>query len=308
MKMKLYSAVLLITLSISSAFLSCKKTAAGYTGNPIPLAVAVTSDTSLRLFTEILQRSNNIGLLAKPDSFTILAPVNSAFISAGLPDSIIRSLSASALDFIARYHFISSPVHIVQGAYTGFSTLLQPPVYGYSNSDGSVTYFNNSTVLNKQAITGSNATLYKLNTPLTIGSDSLSQLLSADSTLSFFAAALVHTSFVMPATTGNTILIPDNNAFINAGYPDTTSINSADSATLTHILQYHVLPGLYFSNSFKGLATVNTLQGSTLNVGFSNGILQFTGNSNTTPAIVILSDKVAGINLVAFRINGLLLP
>lgn len=308
MKIKLYSVVLLIVAGISYTFLSCKKTAAGYTGNPIPLAAAITSDTSLRLFTEVLQRSNNIGLLAKPDSFTILAPVNAAFISAGLPDSVIRSLSATKLDFIARYHFISFPAHIVQGTYTGFSTLLQPPVYGYTNTDGSVVYFNNSTVLNKQAIAGSNATLYKLSAPLTVGSDSLSQLLSADSTFSFFTAALAHTSFMIPATAGNTILIPDNNAFINAGYPDTTSINSADSATLTHILQYHVLPGLYFSNSFKGLTTVNTLQGSALNVSFSNGILQFTGNSNSAPAIVTLADKVAGNNLVAFKINGLLLP
>ncbi len=307
MKIKLYSVVLLIVMSISCTFLSCKKTAAGYTGNPIPLAAAITSDTSLRLFTEVLQRSNNIGLLAKPDSFTILAPVNSGFISAGLPDSVIRSLSATTLDFIARYHFIGSPAHIVQGTYTSFSSLLQPPVYGYTNTDGSVTYFNNSIVLNKQTITGSNATLYKLSAPLTVGSDSLVQLLSADSTLSFFAAALAHTSFVIPTTTGNTVLIPDNNAFINAGYPDTASINGVDSATLTHILQYHVLPGLYFSNSFKGLTTVNTLQGSALSISFSNGVLQFTGNGNTTPALVTLSDKVAGVNLVAYRINELLL-
>lgn len=308
MKIKLYSTVLLIAISISFAFLSCKKTASGYTGNLIPLAAAITSDTSLKLFTEVLQRSNNIGLLAKPDSFTILAPVNSAFISAGLPDSVIRSLSAATLDFIARYHFITSPVHIVQGVYTPFTSLLQPPVYGYTNNDGSVIYFNNSTVLNKQNITGSNVTLYKLNSPLVVAADSLSQLLGADSTLSFFTAALVHTSFVIPTGGWNTVLIPDNNAFINAGYPDTASINGADSATLTNILQYHILPGLYFSNSFTGLTTINTLQGSALNVSFSNGILQFTGNGNSAPAMVTLPDKVAGNNLVAYRINGLLLP
>jgi uncharacterized surface protein with fasciclin (FAS1) repeats len=308
MNLKLPASILLLVLACALVFYSCKKDLNSNNSNSMPLASFILADTSITLFTEIIQRGNDIGLLASIDSITILAPTNAAFRNAGITKPVIDTWSYAKLDSITRYEFIPSPISLVAGSYSSFNSLLQFPVYGYTVINDSVNYFNGSAGV-KQSIPGSKATLYKLNAPLQLPVDSLNHLLSADSTLSFFAEALARTGItVIPATGWNTLLVPDNNAFINAGYPDTTSIDSADVSTLSNILQYHILTGQYFSNYFIDQTAINASQGGSISITFNNGILQFTGTGNSGPASVTLTNKIAGANIIVYKINKLLLP
>jgi len=127
--------------------------------------------------------------------------------------------------------------------------------------------------------------------------------------LSYFAEALKHTGLsIVPGNGWNTVLAPVNAAFIAAGYPTLTSIDNADVTTLSNILQYHILAGQYFTNTLAGISTLPTLQGSNINIGFADSMLQFTGTGNTTAAMVIKTNRIAGSSVVIHEISEVLMP
>jgi len=305
--MKLKPIVILFCLAALAGLFACKKSVPA-SNNNYPIAKYLMADSSLKLFIEVLQRSNNIGLLTSLDSITILAPVNTAFIAAGLPDTIIAKQSASYLDQISRYHFISGTPNIGSGSYATSNSFLDSVVYGLSNTNG--VFFNgNATIGNKIVIPGTLASVYKLNGPMYPPLDSLANLIASDSNLTYFAEAVLQTGTNLYAASGwNTILVPDNNAFINAGYPTLQSIDSSNLTTLAGILQYHIIPGQYFSNGFLGLNSVIAANAEAIAVNNSNGQLQFTGTNNTSAASASRVNQLLFSNIVVHKINRLLLP
>ena len=297
--------VLIVALGLLFSFSSCKKDTISTNKTKQVLADFILADTSLSIFTQIVQRANEIGLLARTDSVTILAPTNTAFLHAGITASVINATPSSKLDLIARYYFVPGKVLFSTGSYIPFKTLLNWPVYGYSNNDS---IYLNGVKGNKTTITGSNAILYKLNAPLELPADSINQLPVTDSSFSFFVAALHRTGMVDSVLTGwNTLLAPDNNAFIIAGYPDTAFINNTDSANLRSIIQYHILPGQYFSSYFLSHPSVMSATGISILTNYNNGMLQFTGAGNSGPATVLRGNIVTGDSTFVYKINKLLL-
>jgi uncharacterized surface protein with fasciclin (FAS1) repeats len=153
------------------------------------------------------------------------------------------------------------------------------------------------------------AVVYRLSAPLTVAYDSLDHLLSADSSLSFFTAALMRTGLDTLLLSGNfTLLAPVNSAFLNAGYDSLGAIDSADITGLTRLMEYQVVPGLFFTNNLAVLTSLPTLEGSPIGVGTQNGLLQFTGNSNPSPAGLVNGNQPAARNFIVHRIDQVLLP
>ena len=309
MKLQFHGLFTVITAAAVLIFASCKKDSTVTPTTPsTPLYALITGDTSLSVFDAAVQKAGDNTLFTGTDSITVLMPTNTAFLSQGITSSTINAMSATAVDSMIRYNYISSAANLTTGLYNPFNSLLGPAVYGYGNTDGSNNYFNGSMAI-KQTLPGSNAIVYKLSAPLQIPAPSLTQLLSADTSLTYFAEALNHTGVsLMPVSGWNTVLAPDNNSFIAAGFPTLASIDSAGISTLSNILQYHVLPGQYFTNNFTGLATVGSSEGNMINLTFTNGMVQFTGTGNTTAVSVTQGDRVAGTNIIIQKINGVLMP
>jgi uncharacterized surface protein with fasciclin (FAS1) repeats len=301
-----------IALATVAFFGSCKKDSTNPTTPvtpPTALQNFISADTSLSVFNAAIQRAGNSTLYAGTDSVTILAPTNDAFRAQGITTTTINSMSATAVDSLLRYHFIDSSSHLTAGSYTSFNSKLGPVIYGYGNTDGSSNYFNGSLAV-KQTISGSNATLYKLSAPLQIPYTSTDMLFASDSSLTYFAEAVKHSGISLTpagASQWNTILAPTNSAFIAAGYPTLASIDSVNASTLNSIIQYHIIPGQYFTNSFNGLTTVGSSEGNNIGLTFNNGMAQFTGTSNTTAAGITTSNRLAGSNTIVQNINGVLM-
>ncbi len=289
-------------------FASCQKTStpANITSST-PLQALINSDTSLSVFYAAVKKAGDNSLYASTDSITVLIPTNSAFALQGVTASTISAMSIASVDSLLRYYYISGAAPLVSGVYSSYTSLLGPTVYGYGNTDGSSNYFNGALAI-KQTVPGSNASVYELTNPLTVPASSTAALIAADSSLTYFAEAVHHTGIsLLPVTGWNTILAPNNAAFMAAGFATLGSIDSADVNTLTTILQYHVLPGQYFTNSFIGLATVGSSEGNSINLTFNDGLAQFTGTGNTTTASILLANRVAGTNTIVFTISGVLM-
>lgn len=287
-------------------FAACKKTAAP-TKNPVTaLQTLVNMDTSLSFFHRMVLQANDAGLLGN-DSVTLLVPTNDAFRSAGYSEKGIDSLSATFADRLVRYHFINSRVVPDGTTYRGYLTLLGYNVYGMTDSTH-IRWFNGTSVTGDSAVVG-NVVVYRLNAPLSSPADSLNILIGSDSTLSFLAEVLrrVNLDSVL-FSNSYTLLAPVNNAFINAGYDSVGAIDAADSATLVQLVKYHTLTADYFTNTLMGLTTVPTLLGSSVTVSRQNGLLQFSGPGNFTPANLLSGNLLAGNTLIVHRIDQVLSP
>jgi uncharacterized surface protein with fasciclin (FAS1) repeats len=152
------------------------------------------------------------------------------------------------------------------------------------------------------------ALIYQLNGVLLSPWDSLSITLDEDTTLSFSAELFRRTGLDTTLIGNFTILAPVNAAWITAGYDSVGQIDSADLNTMVSLAKYHVLSGEYFSNMLTGLNNVVTLQGGSLSVSTSGGVLQFKGGSNSVPANVITANQPAGNTFVIHKIDEVLSP
>jgi uncharacterized surface protein with fasciclin (FAS1) repeats len=273
---------------------------------PTPLQAYISGDTSLSIYNAAITKANDASLFSGSDSVTVLAPTNNAFRAAGISASTINSMSSSAVDSLLRYHFISQSADLNQGKYTSFTSTLGSAIYGYGGTTDS-NYFNGAQA-SRVTIPGSEATLYRLNSPLGIPYSSSANYFTADTSLSYYNAALTRTGLDPSANSGwTTVLAPTNNAFIAAGYPTIASIQSADSAKLRTTLMYNMLQGQYFTNSYNGVTTVpTTVDGANITVGTSATGPTFTGTGNSAAIGFTGSNQIVGSNTIYQPVNGLI--
>ena len=120
---KFISGVILFSASSLFTLNSCKKVdtvipVASATGN----VAAIKADPSLTIFSIIESKSIDDSLFNR--SISILAPVDSAFINAGITAAVAAALSTSACDSIIKYYTTAGTINFgntVNAA--GFSSL-----------------------------------------------------------------------------------------------------------------------------------------------------------------------------------------
>jgi len=286
---------------------ACKKSSPAVSNPLTPLQSLINTDTSLSLYHRMLLAANETGLLAD-NSVTLLIPTNAAFRAAGYSEVIIDSLNPSVADRIISYHFISQRATPSTNTYTSYPTHLGFSIFG--ELDGNHQTWFNGTAVGDTAEVGK-ALIYKLNSLLLSPRDSLLYQLSSDSTLSYttelFSRTRLDTTLIQ--SQGNyTVLAPVNDAWRKAGYDSVGMIDSADFNTMLTLAKYHVLTERLFTNTLVGLTTVVTVQGGSLTVGVSGGVLQFSGPGNPTPAKLLTGNQPAGNVFVIHKIDELLSP
>jgi transforming growth factor-beta-induced protein len=272
-----------------------------------PLQTYIAGDTSLSIYNAAIAKANDASLYAGSDSVTVLIPTNAAFRAEGISAATISSMSSTAVDSLLRYQYINQSADLNNGTYTTYNSYLGSPIYGYGGTADS-NYFNGAQAT-KVLIPGSEATVYRLNTPLGIPYSSSSNYFASDTSLSYFSAALTRTGLNPSTNTGwTTVLAPTNSAFQAAGYPTIASIQNADSAQLRTTLMYNMLPGQYFTNSYNGITTVPTaVSGANVTIGTSATGATFMGTGNTTATGFAGSNQIVGSNTIYQPVNGLLM-
>jgi uncharacterized surface protein with fasciclin (FAS1) repeats len=303
---KRYFALVLLIVVLSGLG-SCKKSSPPVTNPVTPLQALINGDTSLSLYHRMLLSANETGLLAD-NSVTLLIPTNTAFRSAGYSEIVIDSMKPFIADRIISYHFITQRAEPGNSGYSSFPTYLGLPVFGAVDANQH-TWFNGASA-GDTAVVGK-ALVYRLNSILLSPQDSLTIQLASDSTLSFTAALFRRTRLdttLVQSQQLYTVLAPVNAAWLKAGYDSIAQIDSANVNTMLNLAKYHVLPGMLFTNTLAGLTSVTTLQGGSLTVGVSNGILQFSGAGNVSPAHLLTGNQPAGKTFIIHTIDDLLAP
>jgi Fasciclin domain len=285
---------------------ACKKTHTTPTKVELtPLQTLINTDTTLSLYHLMIVQANDEVLLSDAAA-TLFFPTNVVLEQAGYTDVIIDSMSSTLADRIVKYNYVPGAINTDSAGYTANPTLLGVPLYIAKLAGGQL-LLNASVTVSGQSTQVGKATVYYLDSLVPAGADSLSEIVQSDSTLTFFSEVLNRTNLYdsLLLTGSYTLLAPNNQAFINAGYDSIGAIDSANINSLINLAMNQVVKGAYFTNNFP--ATVTTLFGVTLNVSTVNGYLQFEANGGSMPVNWLSGNQIAGPTLILQHTDGIIM-
>jgi len=286
----------------------------GITPGSSTITSVLENATNTTVFVSLMKRTGLDSVFNSPGPFTVFVPVDNAFTGSGITDSILNSYSDSAVRQILLYHTIAAGLlssRFPPGPNGKLVTANGDSVFVTVNSTG---VFVNGIPVAAADIIASNGAIDAMPQVLIPATGSILQTIQADTSFSFLVAAITRASQgsllidSMLSTGGPyTLLAPGNNAFRNAGYATTDSINNANPDSIANIVLYHIIPNRMFTSDINGSTTVPTLNDSTVLFTVTSTTPQVLGKQNTYPANTIAVNIMAH-NGVVFVIDQLLLP
>jgi uncharacterized surface protein with fasciclin (FAS1) repeats len=285
---------------------ACKKTHTITKVELTPLQTLINTDTTLSLYHLMILQGNDEALMNDATA-TLFFPRNAVLEQAGYTDIIIDSMSSTLADRIVRYNYLPAAITTDSIGSTPNPTLLGVPLYIAKLAGGQL-LLNATVTVSGQSTQVGKATVYYLDSLVPAAADSLPEIVQSDSTLTFFSEVLNRTNLYdsLLQTGSFTMLAPNNQAFINAGYDSIGAIDSANINSLINLAMNQVIKGAYFTNNFP--ASLTTLFGVTVNVSTGNGYLQFETINTSTPVNWLSGNQIAGPTLVIQHTDGILMP
>ncbi|MEC3877880.1 fasciclin domain-containing protein [Chryseobacterium salviniae] len=312
--MKNYLKVMFSFLALSLVVISCDDNDDDeMTQMDKNIATLVSERSDLSLLRAAVTRAGLGATLSESGSFTVFAPTNDAFTSAGLgSEAAINAVPVETLKNILLYHVFTQK-YAASGIPSGTTELTTA-----SNSKAYVSKKSNGVYINGAMVTtadvnASNGVIHVINKVLMPPAGNIVQVAQGNSNLSFLVAAVVRASegstnvaSVLSTTNGLTVFAPTNQAFINAGFTSIASIQAANPNTLASILTYHVISARVFSSDLTEGATPATLNGANVTITLSGGA-KVKGNGNPSASNITSTDIMA-TNGVVHVIDRVLLP
>ncbi len=199
---------------------------------------------------------------------TIFAPTNEAFqkLFMELGVNSIGEIDNSVLSQVLSYHVVNGELlssDLTSGPQTTLSGSVLNVVVTGSGDDLLININGKASVVDADRVS-TNGAIHGINQVLSEPAGNMVEVLAADPNFSFLSAAIVHAGLDGALSGSNefTLLAPDNDAFINAGFNDIDSINSTDPAVLADVLSFHVISGKIFSQQLPSSAKVATILGA----------------------------------------------
>jgi|SRR5690606_8889102 len=280
---------------------------------PSTITDIVVNNPNFSMLKTAVIKADLAETLAGNGSFTIFAPDNDAFAASGITSAAIEAMSVDDLTDILLYHALDTEVsaaNVPAGPNAAVGTINGSSIYLTKNSSG---VFVNGTKVKQADVEASNGVIHVISNVLMPPSGTIVEAAQANENLSFLVAAVIRASEgdtdvlqVLMSDGPFTVFAPTNQAFINAGFPDIASVQTADPNTLAAILTYHAIGARAFSSDLVDGANLLTLNGGTIEVGLGASA-SVKGASNTTPSNIIAVNVLTS-NGVVHVIDQVLLP
>lgn len=309
---------------------SCKKdnaTNPSGTGNQNNNLLYVIEDNQFNFsfFNRALTVTNFTATLLEEGPYTVLIPDNLAFQGSGYAtEQNVAEEKSGVLDNLVKYHTLKGiwqldklPFRFNQ-QITAMSGTQLFVTHWIRNQDTILTI--NGTRVTAQNMPAANGLIQVINAVLKpLVQDKLSDAIAAEPTLTYFNVALQRAGMkdLLRGEGPYTIFAPSNDAFIAAGYPTTDSIAHTSPATLSAMLQFHILANRRFvydyvlSTDNSNVSQQTMLNKSTTKVALiSSGVdysgITIQGSGNTKPCNLLKSNVLAN-NGVLHIIDNVLL-
>jgi len=281
----------------------------------------VTNSSSFSVLKEAVVKANLATTLSGPGPFTVFAPDNTAFASAGITSTTVASLTSTQLSDLLLYHTIGSKIlaaDVPAGPNAKVVTAGGDSVFVTRNASG--VYVNGIKVAAAD-IAADNGVIHQLSKALNKPSGNIvATAQAAGSGLDSLVKAIVRannapggdpTLINTLSSATLTVFAPTNAAFTQLlGALGTNDINNIPVATLLAVLRYHVVGGRAFSSDLAN-GNLAMLAGGNTTINLTNGSgggPTIKGNGNGSNASNIVGTNLMSRNGVVHVIDRVLLP
>jgi|KBSMisStaDraftv2_1062788.scaffolds.fasta_scaffold00138_3 uncharacterized surface protein with fasciclin (FAS1) repeats len=306
------------------------------------MADIFTGDTSYSFLVKAATIAGVMPALGDKNAvFTVFAPDNAAFRRSGIPsDAVLDLLPAAQVTAIVNYHMVGGQVYPSENIPETFPNLqlptglvLQAPFFRMSvfPSKRGANLWANNIPFSGADIQAANGVIHPIAALLSPPTTTLKGLEFADTTLTFFQAAVARAdsgqvglgrfdSLFNYAPVNFTVNAPDNNAFrallpLLGLPPSTAAFNFIPVQQVRGIVAYHIWGTRAFAANLPTTATdiptlLQVAPGTpplTVKVQNTGVAITLKGNGNPVNANVIAADRHA-VNGVLNKINMVLLP
>ncbi len=304
---------LLILLSVF-LFVACNKTSpSGINAQTATLGSLLSTGTNTTIFNSAVIKAGLDSVFSSPAIFTLMVPNDAACVASGYSQTVINAFTpdqARAWVLYQTYAGTALPFESFIGK-TEEKLIMANGDSTFVSGDSNRTYVNGYQFLNSEAA-ASNGIMLALQNVLLPPTQSLSQMVSSDTSLTFFNQAIqLSTPFpdtlsVLLSTGGPyTLIAPDNDAFRNVGYNTPADLNSVSPDSLRSWVLLSMIPQRLFGYDVGDSSMIQTASDSTL-IFYITGIqttVQVLGSDTTSN---VLSVSPMARNGVIFKIDGLL--
>jgi uncharacterized surface protein with fasciclin (FAS1) repeats len=305
--------VSLASLSILSIW-SCNKTSSpSINSQTSTLENILATGTYTTIFNSAVIKAGLDTIFNSPSIFTLMVPNDTYCTQSGYSQTVINGFTSDqAKNWVLYQTYAGTALNF--SSFIGKTELKLIMANGDSvfvSGDSNRTFVNGYMFLNSEA-TASNGMMLALQNVLVPPQQNLVQMVSSDTSLSFFnqaiqlATSVPDTLSVLLSTGGPfTLYAADNDAFRNLGYNTPSDLNLVSPDSLRAIVLSGLIPQRLFSYDIPDSSTFSAVSDSTLifyTTGFQTSV-QVVGSDTTSNVISI---NQMAINGVLFKIDGLL--
>lgn len=292
--------MVLATFGLFSA--ACKKddTPPG----PGNITSIVANNPSFSILNAAIKKAG-LGTALSSGSLTVFAPDNAAFAASGLTESAVNGLRTSLLDSILKYHVLGTKVN-ASGvpASDAVPSLLGTNIFASKNGNG---VFVNGIRVKTADVAASNGVVHVIEKVLIPPTNTIAQIVSADTSFSILLAAVVKAGLADAVSQSGkyTVFAPTNAAFRAAGFANAAAINAAPTATIQKVVRDHVLSTNVFAGDLTDGIQPTTIGTTTLTVNLSPARVKLSSSSN--PSSAITATNIVATNGVIHVIDRVIL-
>lgn len=261
----------------------------------------VSNSASFSVLKEAVVKATLSTTLSGAGPFTVFAPDNTAFASAGITSTTVASLTQTQLSDLLLYHTLSSKVlaaAVPAGPNAKVVTAGGDSVFVTRNASG---VFVNGIKVATADIAADNGVIHQLSKALNKPSGNVVVTAqTAGSGLDSLVKAIVRannapggdpTLINTLSTATITVFAPNNAAFTQLLTAlGTNDINNIPVATLLAVLKYHVVPGRAFSSDLAN-GNLAMLAGGNTTINLTNGAASDVAYFAADNKIVFLIDR-----------------
>ncbi len=303
--------LLFMALGILTIFTSCSDDEDPIIEDPQDIVEVAVANGYSRL-ADALTQANLVSTLQGAGPFTVFAPTNAAFESAGVTsENNFGDLSDAALSAILRYHVVPGNV-----TSSDLSTGDVASVEGSTLSiDAENLTVNGVSIVNPFDVSASNGTIHTIGSVLSLPAvvqeptQNIVELAQSQTNLSILVTALTKfpdlVNALSDANGTYTVFAPTDDAFVALlGVIGQTELDDIPESVLRRVLEYHVVAGAAeFSSDLTDGQEVDPIladEGDVISIGV--------GMSVTIDNATVVTADAAATNGVVHIIDGVLVP